>query len=169
MNKSNVFFGVDPGSNLCGFGAIQVQNNTVRWLDSGVISTRGAKCLAQKLECIYDGLVEKIYRYSPGCVCVEEAFYAKNVHTTLVLGHARGAVLLAAQKTGARILEYSPREIKKTVVGNGNATKDQVGYMIKMLLSPPPDRQQVDACDALAAALCGYYTHRTAHVFAARI
>ncbi len=166
MNKSRVFFGVDPGSNLCGFGAILVQQNTVCWLDSGVISTRGAKTLAQKLECIYDGLLEKIILYKPGCVCVEEAFYAKNVHTTLILGHARGAVLLAAQKTGAQILEYSPREIKKTVVGNGNATKDQVGYMIKSLLSPPSDKQQVDACDALAAALCGFYTHRSAHLFA---
>lgn len=168
MNRKKIFFGVDPGSRLCGFGAIVVQQNTVRWLDSGVISTRGAETLAQKLECIYDGLSEKISYYKPFCVCVEEAFYAKNVHTTLILGHARGAVLLAAQKTGAHVLEYTPREIKKAVVGNGNATKDQVGYMIKTLLSPPRDKQQVDACDALAAALCGYYTHRTAHLFAVR-
>ena len=76
-------------------------------------------------------------RYEPERVAIEQAFYAKNVHTTLLLGHARGVLMLAAQKAGAVIAEYSPREIKKAITGNGNAEKSQVEYMVKMLLSLP--------------------------------
>jgi crossover junction endodeoxyribonuclease RuvC len=153
-----VIFGVDPGSTITGYGVIKVINNSAKWLDSGVIRTPNTPHLHHKLEVIYDGLVCKMGEHHPDVVCIEEAFYAKNVHTTLVLGHARGVAMLAASKAGARIEEYSPRSIKKSLVGNGNAAKEQVAYMVKFMLSPPVEHAHNDAYDALAAALCGF-TH----------
>jgi crossover junction endodeoxyribonuclease RuvC len=160
-----IYFGVDPGTATTGYGVIRTENNTVRWIDSGTISPRAA-ALDEKLEQIYDALIVKLQGVGPGFICVEQAFYAKNVRTTLILGHARGVILLAGRKCGWEVMEYSPREIKKAVVGNGNATKDQVGFMIRTLLSPPADKRQTDACDALAAAMCGFYHCRSAATLA---
>jgi crossover junction endodeoxyribonuclease RuvC len=154
-----IFFGVDPGTAATGYGVISIDSNTVRWIDSGTISPKSSAGLPEKLECIYEGLLARLREQQPGVLCVEQAFYAKNVHTTLVLGHARGVILLAGRQAGWEIVEYSPREIKQAVVGNGNAAKEQVAFMITNLLKPPADKRQPDACDALAAAMCGYYHH----------
>lgn len=159
MARGHIYYGIDPGSTVTGYGVIRTVNNTVKWEDSGVIVPKPNISLDAKLEYIYDTLLSTMNRFEPGFVCIEQAFYAKNVHTTLILGHARGVAFLAARKAGAVVVEYSPREIKKSVVGNGNASKDQVMYMIKMLLAPPEKTCKPDACDALAAALCAYYHH----------
>lgn len=148
---------------MTGFGVVSARGNTLKWVDSGVIKPPKSGSLPEKLTYIHRELSSRIERHEPDLVCVEEAFYAKNVRTTLVLGHARGVALLAACQSGVGVAEFSPREIKKAVVGNGNASKDQIMYMVRMLLSPPDSGQQVDACDALAAALCGYY-HRNSRV-----
>ena len=150
-----VIFGIDPGSIATGYGVVAVAGNRARWLDSGTVRPPAKAGLAEKLQVIYDRLMELMAQHHPGYVCIEEAFYAKNVHTTLVLGHARGVAMLAARKSGAHVAEYSPRTVKKSVVGSGAASKEQVGYMIRMLLSPPAGHDQEDACDALAVALCG--------------
>ena len=155
-----IIFGIDPGTAITGFGVIRTSGNSVAWVDSGVIKTDKAGRLADKLATIYDGLTEKIRQHAPARVCVEQAFYAKNVHTTLILGHARGVAMLAAKKAGAEVAEYSPREIKKSVVGNGNAAKEQVEYMIKALLAIPKNCDQADAYDALAVALCDFQNYR---------
>jgi crossover junction endodeoxyribonuclease RuvC len=162
-----VIFGVDPGTNITGYGVINVNNNCVSWVDSGVIKTGKDSGLPEKLLAIYDGLIEKMRQYAPDRVCVEQAFYAKNVHTTLLLGHARGVAILAAKKVGAAVAEYSPREIKKSVVGNGNAAKEQVEYMIRALLAVPTRSVQSDAYDALAAALCDFQNFRYRDMLAA--
>ncbi|MDG5814885.1 crossover junction endodeoxyribonuclease RuvC [Chitinispirillales bacterium ANBcel5] len=151
-----VIFGVDPGTMATGYGVIKVDSNRVSWIDSGAITPDSAASLWLRLECIYDGLWEKMNQHSPDFVCIEQAFYGKNVHTTLVLGHARGVAMLAAAKSGASVREYTPREIKKTVTGNGNAKKEQVQYMVNMLLSPPHKHMRSDAYDALAVALCDF-------------
>jgi crossover junction endodeoxyribonuclease RuvC len=154
-----VFFGIDPGTSVTGYGVIRASGNSVGWVDCGVIQCRGELDMADKLRVIYDGLVEKLRQHSPGRVCIEQAFYAKNVHTTLLLGHARGVAMLAAAQSGAEVAEYSPREIKKSVVGNGNATKDQVEYMIRKMLAVPSACSHADAYDALAAAMCDFQHH----------
>lgn len=151
-----IIFGIDPGTAITGYGVIEVRNNSVTWIDSGVITTSASAKLPARLQQIYDALYGKLEKYNPGRVCIEEAFYGKNVHTTLVLGHARGVAMLAAVKTGAQVLEYSPREIKKALTGNGAAAKEQVAYMVKMLLSPPCEHSHTDAYDALAIALCDF-------------
>jgi crossover junction endodeoxyribonuclease RuvC len=152
-----IIFGVDPGTAVTGYGVIKTCNNSVIWVDSGVIITNASSALVDRLELIHDHLQQKMKEHAPDRVCIEEAFYAKNVHTTLVLGHARGVAMLVAKKAGATVSEYAPREVKKAVTGNGNATKDQVEYMIKMLLAPPEAYLHSDAYDALAIALCDFY------------
>jgi crossover junction endodeoxyribonuclease RuvC len=151
-----IIFGIDPGTMNTGYGVIRVSGNSVSWVDCGVIHNDAKKTLPQKLITIFDGLTKKMAEHKPERVCIEEAFYAKNVHTTLILGHARGVAMLAAVQCGAEVAEYSPREIKKSVVGNGNAEKDQVEYMIKTMLSIPKSSYQADAYDALATALCDF-------------
>jgi crossover junction endodeoxyribonuclease RuvC len=152
-----IILGVDPGTAVTGYGVIKIINNAVSWVDSGVIVTDTSMPLDKRLLRIYDGICEKLTQHAPQRVAVEEAFYGKNVHTTLVLGHARGVVMLAAAKAGCEISEYSPREVKKSVTGNGNAEKSQVEYMVKMLLKPPSGKMRQDAYDALAVAMCDFH------------
>jgi crossover junction endodeoxyribonuclease RuvC len=102
---------------------------------------------------IYDDVAAIIARHAPDAVCVEDVFYAKNVRTTVVLGHARGVVLLAAQQAGVEIHELAPAVIKKAVVGTGSATKEQVQYMLTRLLRLKTVPQPSDAADGVAAAL----------------
>jgi crossover junction endodeoxyribonuclease RuvC len=158
-SKPVVYFGIDPGTAVTGFGVVKTLDNAVSWLDSGVIRLASSLRIEEKLEKIFDSLSAKLTEHSPACVCVEQAFYGKNAHTSLVLGLSRGVALLAAKKCGAGVVEFSPLEIKKAVTGNGNATKDQVGYMVKVMLSPPDRKSLSDEYDALAAALCAFY-HR---------
>lgn len=155
-----IIFGIDPGTAITGYGVIRTKNSSVEWIDSGIIRTKPAQVLTDRLETIYDHLYEKMQEYSPDRVCIEEAFYGKNVHTTLILGHARGVAMLAARKAGAVVAEYAPREIKKAITGNGNAGKEQVAYMIKMLLSPPIEHKMTDAYDALAIAMCDFQSNK---------
>jgi crossover junction endodeoxyribonuclease RuvC len=152
-----IILGVDPGTAVTGYGVIKVVNNAVSWVDSGVIVTDTSMPLHKRLLSIYNGISGKLSEHAPQRVAVEEAFYGKNVHTTLVLGHARGVAMLAAAQFGCEVSEYSPREIKKSVTGNGNAEKAQVEYMVKMLLHPPVDKMRQDAYDALAVAMCDFH------------
>jgi crossover junction endodeoxyribonuclease RuvC len=149
--------GIDPGTAVTGYGVIRVSGNSVAWVGYGVIVTDTAEPLSQRLLTIYGGLSEKMNEYSPDRVAVEEAFYGKNVHTALVLGHARGVAMLAAAQRERGVFEYSPREIKKSVTGNGNASKEQVEYMVKTLLRPNGGKMRQDAYDALAVAMCDFY------------
>jgi crossover junction endodeoxyribonuclease RuvC len=151
-----IIFGIDPGTSNTGYGVIEAAGNCVSFVDCGVVHMSDKLSMPEKLVCIYNGLAGKLRDHAPDRVSIEEAFYAKNVHTTLVLGQARGVALLAAQQSGAEVAEYSPRDIKKTVVGNGNAAKNQVEYMVKMLLRVPAGDLPADAYDALAAALCDF-------------
>ena len=150
-----ILFGIDPGTAVMGWGVISAEGSRLTKLDCGAIKPHVKWSLPQKLAFLYDGLVEPIARWKPAFVCIEEAFYAKNVHTTLVLGHARGVAMLAAQQSGAGVLEFSPMEIKKALVGSGNAGKDQVAYMVNLILGMQNETHVSDITDALAAAICG--------------
>ena len=152
-----IILGIDPGTAVTGYGVIRAVNNAVSWVDSGVIVSDSSMPLSGRLLRIYDGISAKIHEHEPQRVCVEEAFYGKNVHTTLVLGHARGVAMLAAAQAGCVVSEYTPREIKKSVTGSGNAGKEQVEYMVKMLLNPKGEKTRQDAYDALAVAMCDFY------------
>ena len=126
----------------------------MRLVECGVIRTSAGEPLANRIRDIYDGILELIDRHGPFAVSVEEVFHGKNAKSALKLGHARGAILLAAAHREVIVAEYAPRQIKKAVVGTGNATKDQVGFMVKEQLRLRTAPSPADAADGVAAALC---------------
>ena len=122
-------------------------------VECGVIRTRARDDLPARLNEIFDGIRELIARHNPVMVAVEDVFYQKNVRTTLTLGHARGVILLAAQQASLQIHEYAPADIKKAIVGNGSATKEQVQFMLTQLLRLKSAPEPSDASDGVAAAV----------------
>ncbi len=150
-----IVLGIDPGTAVTGYGVVsRGDDGAVSLLECGVIRTSTGEALADRIREIFLGIQEVIERFQPSSVAVEDVFQGKNVRSALTLGHARGAILLAAALQELAIAEYSPREIKKAVVGTGGATKDQVAYMVQrhLRLKTPPTPS--DAADGVAAALC---------------
>jgi len=146
-----IILGVDPGSHATGFGVIRT-GPVVRMLAGGVIRTSSGAPLPERLVTIHAALVEVIADHSPDVMVVESLFNARNPRSALILGHARGAILLAGAQAGLPIHEYAPRDVKKAVTGNGAAAKEQVRFMVMRMLGlreEPP----LDQSDALAAAL----------------
>ena len=147
--------GIDPGTAATGYGVVRrLDHGRVVLVECGVIRTSPREPLAARIREIYDAVVALIERHGPGAVSVEDVFHGKNAQSALKLGHARGAILLAAAHHDLIIAEYAPREIKKAVVGSGNATKDQVGYIVKQQLNLKEAPTPADAADGVAAALC---------------
>jgi crossover junction endodeoxyribonuclease RuvC len=150
--------GLDPGSRRTGYGVVEKQGNRLRCVTHGTVAPGARLALPQRLHDIAARVGDVIERERPDTVVVEEAFYAESVRSTLVLGHVRGALLVAAVQRGVAVAEYSPREIKLSVAGTGAAAKEQVAFMVRRLLDLRGTVSQ-DATDALAAALC--HLHRT--------
>lgn len=146
-----IVLGVDPGTAITGYGVVRSDGPAL--IECGVIRTNPHDALPQRLSDIYQGIRELIDRHTPSALAVEDVFYAKNVRTTVVLGHARGVILLAGAQAGVTVHEYPPREIKKAVTGTGGATKEQVQYMMMRLLRLKTVPRPVDASDGVAAAL----------------
>jgi crossover junction endodeoxyribonuclease RuvC len=145
--------GIDPGSRVTGYGMIETLGNRLRHIDNGIIATDTATPLAARLKTIYDGVGRVIAELKPDTVAVEQIFLAKNPQAALVLGHARGAAILAAVNAGLAVHEYSALQVKSAVVGYGRAGKPQVQQMVKTLLNLPEIAQE-DAADALGVAIC---------------
>jgi crossover junction endodeoxyribonuclease RuvC len=146
--------GIDPGTINTGFGVIKYSRNQLSLVDSGMIKTPAVKEMAPRLAAIYDELTLLIRKFDPDAFALETAFYGKNVQSALKIGYARGVSMLAAQHNNLETAEYSPREVKKSVVGNGAASKEQVQYMIKKLLGFTKTKIKFDETDALAVAVC---------------
>lgn len=150
-----VVLGVDPGTAVTGYGVVaRSGDGAVSLLECGVIRTHARAPLPERLRDIYEGISEVVSRAHPAVLAVESVFYAKNVRTSVVLGHARGVVLLAASLAGLDVAEYPPAEVKNAVVGAGAATKEQVGYMVQRLLRLKEPPKPHDAADGVAVALC---------------
>lgn len=156
-----IILGVDPGTNFTGFGIIKQNSNCFIRIKNGIIKLPASKDLPQKLEIIYDEVVKVIRKYKPDEFAIETAFYGKNVQSAMKIGYARGAALLAAVHNKIPASEYSPREIKKSVVGRGAASKEQVYFMIKTLLELKEEKMKYDESDALAVALCHAFRMKT--------
>ena len=155
MNSQvRVIFGIDPGSERTGYGCIQSDGRRHRLVACGSLSGGSDASFAQRLQAIHEGLQSLLARHHPDCIAIENIFHAKNVRSALRLGHARGVALLAASASGAEIVEYTPAEIKRAVVGFGRAEKPQVGQMVKLLLGLEVPPSPHDAADALAVAIC---------------
>ncbi|MGH7559770.1 MAG: crossover junction endodeoxyribonuclease RuvC [Gemmatimonadales bacterium] len=148
--------GIDPGTATVGFGIIESTGRlgrTARLVECGVVRMRAGDTLPRRLAQIHAGMGELLERHRPDALAVEDIFYGPNVRTTVVLGHARGVILLAAEEAGVPVTSYAPRVVKKTVVGAGGALKAQVGYMVARLLQLQAPPKPADAADAVAVAL----------------
>lgn len=149
-----IVLGIDPGTATTGYGVVRRDaSGLVSLLECGVIRTKPRDPLPARLREIHEGVAELIDRHRPDAISVEDVFYARNVRTTVVLGHARGVILLAAQQRDILIHELPPAEIKKAVAGTGAATKEQVQFMLTRLLRLKAVPQPSDAADGVAAAL----------------
>lgn len=149
-----IIIGVDPGTNTTGYGIIKQSGSSFSRISSGCIKLTPSKPIPQRLEIIYNELNKIIKQFKPDEFAIETAFYGKNVQSAMKIGYARGVSILSAVNNGLPVSEYSPREIKKSVVGKGAASKEQVSYMIKTLLNLKSIKMKLDESDALATALC---------------
>lgn len=150
--------GIDPGSRFTGYGVVEADGSVLRHVASGVVRMQSSLPLPERLKLIYEGVTAVIRENAPACMAVEDVFFAKNARSALVLGHARGAAVLAAVNAGLPVFEYSALAVKQAVVGYGKAGKEQVSLMVRTLFSL---REALDpnAADALAIAVCHLNTH----------
>ena len=151
-------FGIDPGSIRTGYGCVESDGRRHRLVACGVIATKAGAAFADKLLAIHRGLAASIADARPDCIAIENVFHSANARSALLLGHARGVALLAAVEAGVPVVEYTPAEVKRAVVGYGRAEKPQVQRMITLLLGLPKPPAPFDVADALAVAMC--HLHR---------
>ena len=151
--------GIDPGSETTGWGVVEGDDNGqhYRLIEFGAVKLPTSATFSARLLRISRALEEVIERLQPDACAIEEAFYSVNPKVTLKLGQVRGVALLAAEKAALQIGEYSPRRIKQTVAGYGNADKQQVQQMVRVLLSLSAVPEPHDAADALAVAICHFH------------
>jgi crossover junction endodeoxyribonuclease RuvC len=148
----SIILGIDPGSRTTGYGIVEEQAGALKYIDSGCIRT-GEGELSDRLLIIFNGICSLLESYAPDEFAIEQIFVHHNASAALKLGHARGVAMVAAASHRLLINEYTPREIKLSVVGYGGAEKSQVQHMIMQVLNLPKAPQN-DAADALAAAVC---------------
>ncbi len=154
-----VILGIDPGTASTGYGILSIDRN-IKVAECGCIHTSADKDMPERLKIIYRRVSDLIKEYHPDEVAVEQIYFSKNSKTAFSIAQARGVIMLSASMAGKKVFDYTPLEVKQTVVGYGRAEKQQVQYMLKDLLHlteiPSPD----DAADALAVALCHYYSRK---------
>jgi crossover junction endodeoxyribonuclease RuvC len=159
-------FGIDPGSERTGFGCIETDGSRHRIVVCGAIVSAASDAFPERLLRIHTRLSAQLADCRPDAVAIESLFHANNVRSALKLGHARGVAVLAAVEAGVPVVEYTPAEIKRAVVGYGRAEKHQVQHMVKLLLGLPAVPAPHDAADALAIAIC--HVHANGAVRAVR-
>lgn len=155
--KKYRLLGVDPGTNILGFAVIEVDKKKPQLVDMGVISMSNLKSHQLKLKKIFEGLQKIIAQHQPVHMAIEAPFFGKNVQSMLKLGRAQGVAIASAMTKGLTVTEYSPKKIKLSITGNGNASKEQVAAMLSNILKRPLENQSLDATDALATAVCHFY------------
>jgi crossover junction endodeoxyribonuclease RuvC len=152
--------GIDPGTAITGYGLVREEDEELKLVECGVITTPPDQSLPQRLQAIYRGLTTVIHRHQPDQAAIEELFFSRNVRTALSVGQARGVALLAAADAGLPLHEYKPLEVKQAITGYGGADKRQVQEMVRLVLRldriPEPD----DAADAVAIAVCHIHSAR---------
>jgi crossover junction endodeoxyribonuclease RuvC len=155
-----VIMGVDPGSVCTGYGLVKTDGIAVTYVASGVIEPPAKTARYEKLCEIHRGIGAVIRRHHPAHFAIEEVFYNRNAKSTMTLGEARGAAILAASLCGLPVFEYSAREVKQSVTGNGAAHKSQVSFMLRKLLRLGDAPENPDESDALAVAVCHAFKNR---------
>jgi len=146
--------GIDPGSNCTGYGIVEEINGDLKVVHWGSVKTKPRQSFPEKLKLIYDELIATSREFNPDEVAIEDIFYATNVKSALKLGQTRGVAILSAVNEGKPVAEYSPLEVKQSVVGYGHAEKEQVQDMVTAILKLKEKPEPLDASDALAVAIC---------------
>jgi crossover junction endodeoxyribonuclease RuvC len=159
--------GIDCGSRITGYGVIDSDGADCVFVRCGAIRSKASAPMAERLKCIYTGIVEVIRDLQPDAAAFENLFYATNVQSALKLGHVRGVSMFAAAEADLEIFEYSPLEVKSAVTGYGRAEKPQVQQMVRALLKLAVPPQPYDASDALAVAICHVHSNRLNKTLAA--
>jgi crossover junction endodeoxyribonuclease RuvC len=149
-----IVLGIDPGTNITGYGIVGMKSKQLSMISMGIIELRKLEDHAQKLNRIFERVSSIISQYQPHEMAIEAPFYGKNVQSMLKLGRAQGVAIAAGLQQQIPIFEYSPKKIKLTITGNGNASKEQIADMISRLLKFDNDSTFLDATDALGAAVC---------------
>jgi crossover junction endodeoxyribonuclease RuvC len=152
-----IILGIDPGTIVMGYGLITVKDNKVSLLELGVLKPGKIKDSYKKLQLIFNTVSGLITKYQPTDFAIEAPFFGKNVQSMLKLGRAQGVAIAAAMRHGLEVTEYSPKKVKQSITGNGNADKEQVMKMLQTLLSFTESPKQFDATDALAVAMCHHF------------
>lgn len=155
--KPSIILGVDPGTIIMGYGIIQVTGNKISLLEMGVLQPGKIKDAYKKLQLIFNTVSGLIVKYQPDSFAIEAPFFGKNVQSMLKLGRAQGVAISAAMRYGLEVTEYSPKKIKQSVTGNGNAGKEQVMKMLQQILLFAEEPAHYDATDALAVAVCHHF------------
>lgn len=155
--KVRTIIGIDPGTNILGYGVIRVKQKSVEFVDMGVLDLRKEKDAYVKLARISMEVGVLCDKYAPDDMAIESPFYGKNAQVIFKLGRAQGAAIVSAAQRCISVFEYAPRKAKVAITGNGDASKEQVSIMIQKILKVTLDPKYLDATDALAIAMCHYY------------
>jgi crossover junction endodeoxyribonuclease RuvC len=157
QKASKIILGIDPGTVIMGYGLIAIKGNLISLIDMGVLKLSPKDDPYQRLEKIHKCVCSLISIHHPDSFAIEAPFFGKNVQSMLKLGRAQGVAIAAAMQSGLSVTEYSPKKVKQSVTGNGNAGKEQVLNMLQQILSFSENPKHLDSTDALAVALCHYF------------
>lgn len=157
QSDSKIILGIDPGTVVMGFGVIAVSGKNIFLVDMGVLRLAATSDAYEKLQKIHERVNRLIEQHAPHSFAIEAPFFGKNVQSMLKLGRAQGVAIAAAMQAGIPVTEYSPKKIKQSITGNGNADKLQVLKMLQSILKFENDPKKLDASDALAAAVCHHF------------
>ena len=157
QNPTKIILGIDPGTIVLGYGVIAVSGKEVSLIDMGILKLSAKADAYEKLEKIHSSIAQMIKKFKPTSFAIEAPFFGKNVQSMLKLGRAQGVAIAAAMQAGLAVTEYSPKKVKQSITGNGNADKLQVHKMLETILKFEVELKTYDATDALAVALCHYY------------
>ena len=154
---SKIILGIDPGTVVMGYGLIEVKGNIITLIEMDILKPGKVNDTYKKLQLIYNTVSGLIIKYKPDVFAIEAPFFGKNVQSMLKLGRAQGVAIAAAMRHGLEVTEYSPKKIKQSITGNGNASKEQVLKMLQRLLQFEDGPKYFDASDALAVAVCHHF------------
>ena len=158
--NDRIILGIDPGTIVMGYGIIHVENNVLKTLGIGVLKLEKYDDHALRLQKIFARTLGIIEEFKPDELAIEAPFFGKNVQSMLKLGRAQGVAIAAALSKNIPVTEYSPKKIKMSITGNGNASKEQVAAMLQQILGIKNEQGYLDATDALGAALCHHYQNK---------
>ena len=159
MQKPVIILGIDPGTLIMGYSVIEASNKTISIKEIDVLKLSAKQDNYQRLETIYSKIFTLVEKFSPDEFAIEAPFFGKNVQSMLKLGRAQGVAIAAAMNKKIPVTEYSPKKVKQSITGNGNADKEQVWKMLQLLTDLPDKPKYFDATDALAVAICHHFSN----------